>query len=330
MLRRLISSLALLLPLAAQSGGVWPEKWGEHTRVKAETAPLADPALFAEYAGSLAERAVYSGPAGKFSATAWRLKDSTGALAWYQATRPPNAVPLRANPLACLTPGSQWLAHQNYVLRFDGWRPTTREIETLLPLLPGLRSGGGLPAFAAFLPASGRVRNSERFLQGLTSLARFAPLIPAAAAGFEQGGEASLARFRLPAGETTLVLFNYPTPHVARQQSSAFERQAGWLVKRSGSFVAVIPDPSDPAQAAKLLDQVNYQANFTWNEATRPLPMPNVGGMLVAIFELTGVLLVTCVGGGLLFALFWTYMRRRTRLLTGSESWMTTLHLSEY
>jgi hypothetical protein len=329
MLRRLIALLPLLLPLAGQTAGVWPEKWGEHTRVKSEPLSVADASLFSEYAGDAAERAVYSGPAGKFSGSAWRLRDSTGAFGWFQASRPDNCVPMRNNPLGCTTPGAQWMAHLNYVLLFEGWRPTAREMESLLPQLPNARSGGGLPAFAGFLPEKQRLRNSERFIQGPTSLQRFLPAAPVAAAGFEQGGEAQVARYRLPAGETTLALFYYPTPHVAREQAAGFQSISGWLVKRTGSYVVVVPQPPDQAQAEALLGQVNYEANLTINQPTKPLPMPNVAGMLIAIFELTGVLLLGCIGGGCLFAGLWYYLRRRDRILTGTESLMTTLDLRE-
>ena len=35
-----------------------------------------------------------------------------------------------------------------------------------------------------------------------------------------------------------------------------------------------------------LLAKVQWQASFTWNEATKPPADANVGGMLIAIFEL--------------------------------------------
>jgi len=57
--------------------------------------------------------------------------------------------------------------------------------------------------------------------------------------------------------------------------------------------------------------------------------MPNVGGMLVAIFELTGVLLLACLGGGILFASLWILLRRRHLRADGSEDTMTVLSLSD-
>jgi hypothetical protein len=51
--------------------------------------------------------------------------------------------------------------------------------------------------------------------------------------------------------------------------------------------------------------------------------------MLLAIFELTGVLLLVCVGGGVLFAILWKYLRRRDAAIQGSESTMTFLRIPE-
>jgi len=323
MLRRLI---LLLLPLSL-GAQVWPEAWREHKRVKAEPVAVADQALFNEYGGEQAETASYTGPAGKFRATAWRLKDSTGALGWYQAMRPENGVPVRGNPLACVTPGAYWLAQKNYVIEIEGWRPTERELDSLLALLPKVRSGGGLPVFASYLPEKDRIRNSERFITGLTSLERFEKRIPGIQVGFEDSAEIALARYRTAGTETNLALINYPTNQLARIKADAFNKNPEWTVKRSGPFVAVALAPPGPAPQA-LLDQVNYSATAMWDQATKPPPMPNVGGMLVAIFELTGVLLLICLGGGLLFATLWLYMRRRQAMLTGSESPFTSLHIS--
>ena len=323
MLRRLIP---LLLPLSL-SAQIWPETWGEHKRVKAEPLAVEDQALFNEYGGEQAETASYSGPAGRFRATGWRLKDSTGALGWYQAMRPENAVPVRGNPLACVTPGAYWLAQKNYVVQIEGWRPTEKELTALLAALPKVRSGGGLPVFVSYLPGKDRIRNSERFVVGLTSLDRFEKRIPGIQVGFEDSAEIALARYRLGSGEATLALINYPTNQLARLRADGFTKQPGWAVKRSGPFVAIVLAPPD-STAQGLLDQVNYSATTIWDQATKPPPMPDVGGMLVAIFELTGVLLLICVGGGLLFALAWLYLRRRQAILTGSESTFTSLHLS--
>jgi hypothetical protein len=321
---QLLVFVLLAAPLPAQ---MWPESWREHKRVSQQPVTLDEPGLFTEFGGEAAETALYSGPAGKFRATGWRFKDATGALAWFESLRPEEGVPVRGTALIVTTPGALWMAHQNYAVKFEGWRPTPLELDTLWPLLPDARSRGGLPLYAGYLPDSGRIRNSERLVLGVTSLERFAKQIPPIAVGFEDSAELALARYHSPSGEMTLAVISYPTPQLARLRAAEFEKLPKWEVKRTGSFVAVVPEAPDPAAAGKLLEQINYNANFIWNQAAKMPPMPDVGGMLGAIVDLTGLLLVVCVGGGVLFALLQKYLRGRTVAATGSESTMTFLHI---
>lgn len=324
--RRLIP---LLLAGAAWGQGILPETWREHSRIKAEPLAIEDSALWAEFGGETAEQADYRGPAGRFQATAWRLKDSTGALAWYQAMRPANAVPLRGIALASTTPGSYWIANQNYVLRFEGWRPTPAEFKALWPLLPQLRSGGGLPVLAGYLPEKGRIRNSERYLLGVSSLAKFAPQIPGTLPGFELGVEAQAGRFQSPAGTLDLIVFSYPTPQMAREKLAEFEKQPDWVVRRSGAYLAVIPSAAGRTAAESLASSITYGQNLMWNEAVNVPTVQDAAKMILVIFELTGVLLLFCLGGGILFAAFWLYMRRRLQRRYGNYGNRTVLDLTE-
>jgi hypothetical protein len=307
---------------------MWPETWREHKRVKQLPVTVEEPGLFTEFGGQAAETAVYDGPVGKFRGTGWRFRDSTGALAWFQGFRPEEGVPVRGTALIVTTPGTQWMAHKNYVLKFEGWRPTAAEVEALWPLLPEMRSGGGLPVYAGYLPEQGRIRNSERLILGLSSLDRFEKRIPSIAVGFEDNAELALARYQSAGESLTLALISYPTPQIARLRAAEFQKLPDWVVRRTGPFVALVPAAKDQAAAGKLLEQINYNANFVWNQATKMPPMPNVGGMLSSIVDLTGLLLVVCVGGGIGFSFLWLYLRRRTKALTGSENPMTFLHLS--
>jgi hypothetical protein len=67
---------------------------------------------------------------------------------------------------------------------------------------------------------------------------------------------------------------------------------------------------------------------FTWNEATKFVTAQDVGSMMMAIFELAGVLLLICLGGGLSFAGIWIYLRRRRIAADGTDAEATFLHLN--
>ncbi len=322
-------SVCLLALVSAAPAQIWPEQWREHRRTKTEILTIAeqDRALWSEYQGEAAERAAYSGPIGAFQATAYRLADATSSLAWYQFLRPENCTPARDSMTLCATPGAQYMAHMNHVFVFEGWRPLPAELTALYEALPSLRSGGGLPKLPAFVPEKNRIRNSERYVLGVDSLRRFEPRIDPVLAGFEDSAEALFTRFNTGAGPVGMTVFYYPTPQVARARLPGFEQQQGFHVKRSGSLIAVIPGPHDPAVVQPLLEAVEYDLNFVWNEATKDPPMPNVGGMLVAIFELTGILLVSCIVGGIFFSGLWFILRRRQGRMHGSEATITILDL---
>lgn len=326
-----MARLALLLAIAALPlpGALLPQQWREHKQTRVEPLAIADADrdLWSEYQGEAAEKARYNGPIGPFSVSAWRLTDSTSALAWYQNIRPANCIPARESITLCTTPGAQVMAHQNYVLQFEGWRPLAKELADLYAALPGTRSGGGLPKLPAFLPEKGRIRNSERYILGVQSLARFAPGISPEAVGFEDAAEAQFASYQTSAGDAGLTLFHYPNPQLAKKYQTALETQPGLAVRRNGSLVAVVHGAQDPKALAPIFDSIVYDMNFTWNEATKPPPMPDVAGMLISIFELTGFLLLICVGGGLCFAALTIFLRRRQGRLTGDESPMTFIRI---
>lgn len=321
--------LGACLACSASAQQVWPETWHGSTRTSSRPVTIEDGDLWTEFGGELAEQAEYKGPAGTFTATAWRLNDATAALAFYESERPQACTPVANVSTLCVTPGAQWMADANYVLRFEGWRPQAAEMKELEKALPDRRSGGGLPTLTSYLPEQNRVRNSERYILGIYSLGKFESRISPMLVGFEDGAEAHVAKYQTPTGELQLTLISYPTPQLARAKYAQFEKQ-GWVTARSGPMIAVIPGADGPAAASaeRLVKSIQWQTNFTWNQATKLPPMPNVGGMLVAIFELTGVLLVACVGGGVLFAAIWIYMRRKS-YTDAAESQFTSLHLEE-
>lgn len=329
-----VCAIALLLLVSGLPGSaenIWPETWRENVRQKAAPVAISDASLWAEYVGEAAERAVYGGPAGRFSATAYRLKDSTSALAWYEFLRPENAVPAPDAFGISTTPGAEFVLHQNYVLVFEGWRPLDKEFDALYKVLPKLRSGGGLPVLARSLPETGRVRNSERYVIGLRSLELFEPQIPGQLVGFEVGAEATVARYKTASGDLLMALIQYPTPRIARDRVAAFQKQSGWQVKRTGPLIAVIPAQSgitlNAAGAKPLFDAIEWDLEFTWYESAKRTAPPNVAALLVGALELTGVLLLAMFIGGIIFASIGVWIRRRG-LKDGEEPGMITLHLN--
>jgi len=304
MSRRLSFVLLAALPAAA---AIWPEQLYDHKRTKVEPVTLADKPVWEEYGLEAAERATYTGATG-FTASAYRLKDSTSALAVVQWLSKPA------------------LQIGNYVLIFDGDFHLPKQLQDYLTIqLPRLDQAA-LPTLPDFLPKANLVANSRRFVIGPVSLSRFEPRIAPSLAAFSLGAEGQLARYSSPAGELNLAIFSYPTPQFARERAAEFQKLAGAVVKRSGPLVAVTLAPPDADEAEKLLGKVNYQVNVTWSENVNKAPEGNIGDLLMGAVKLIGALVGFTILAGLGYAGFRITMRKWG--ITHDEE-MVTLHLEE-
>lgn len=321
----MVGALVCLAGVAAQAA-IWPDQLGGSAKTASRAVSLTNRALWDEYGLDQAEQAVYASGGKQFVATAYRLKDSTGAFAAFQWQRPATAQPSKLESLAVETPDSVLVAYGNYLLRFEGWKPEVSDLAGLLDRLPKLEKSA-LPPLAGYLPSANLVPNSERHVIGPTSLDQFAAGIPPSMAAFHMGAEAQLGTFRAGAGEMKLVVFAYPTPHIARDQLAAFQKLPGAMAKRSGPLVAVILPPADPDAAERLLALVRYEASVTLSERM-PTRRDNVGDLILNILLLTGILLVFCTLAGLAYGGVRT-LSQRWRGGADGEDPMILLHLSD-
>jgi hypothetical protein len=316
--------LALLVPMLAQAA-IWPDAIGAWHRTAVSRPVLADRPLWDEFGLRESETASYENGSAKFTATAWRLQDSTGALAAYDWQRPGQSEPSKLSALAAEAANSLLLVHGNYLLSFSGYKPTTPELD---PIVESLRNVDttALPTLPGYLPLQDLVPGSERYITGPASLRKFNPGIPSSAAAFRLGAEAQLGVFNGPKGETVLTIFNYPTHQIAMQQVASLGKIPGAEVKRSGPLVAVILFPPDPDAAERLLAQVRYRAEVTRDEYV-PTLRDDPGNLVVTAFVLTGLLLAFCVVSGLAVGGSRVFLRRFRK---GEEpEALTTLHLDQ-
>jgi hypothetical protein len=253
-------------PTPSKASAIWPEKLGDLTRDSVQPAPEPDnPALWEEYGFDTAERATYSGAGRKLTATAYRMKDPTGAVSVYELVRPASAKPAKLADYSVSTDDGAIVLYGNYVLEFDHGKPSMLQLKQLATSLPKLDQSS-LPALIAYLPDAGLVRNSERYILGPESLKRVEPRIPPSTAAFHLGAEAQAGRFHTPKGDMSLLVFSYPTPSLARERESEFRKLPGAVVKRAGPLVAVSVAPPNADDAERTLAAVKYQPAVTWNE----------------------------------------------------------------
>ena len=126
-------------------GAIFPDKIGpfEKHPPKAFTAPDRD--LYGEYGLDATEQADYTSASGKFNATAWRFRDSTGAMAAFQSRRPPGATPEKLTKLSVRTSDGTIFAFGNYVFQFAGAFPAQSDLDVFYTQLPKLEQSS-LPA----------------------------------------------------------------------------------------------------------------------------------------------------------------------------------------
>jgi hypothetical protein len=292
-------TLLLFVPLAAQAA-IFPDKIGTFDKGSPTSLTMPDRGLFEEFGLEATEQAEYKSDSKHFTATAWRFRDSTGAMAFFQAHRPSGATPAPISKLAASTSDGTIFAYGNYVFQFTGAVPPATDLEPVYAQLPKLENSP-LPSLMGFLPSAGLIPNSERYILGPVALERFEPRIAPSIAAFHMGAEAQLAKYKSPKGPLSLAIFKYPTPGMARERLVEFQKIPGAMAKRAGPLVAVTIDPPDLDSAERLLAQVKYETNLT---LTQKVPVNEVKGFartLLNIFVLAGIILGMCLVAGIAF-----------------------------
>jgi len=318
-------AIALLLPALA-SAAIWPDTLGAFHRVSDQpVATQSDQAIFDEYGLREGETAQYEGAGQKFTATAWRFQDPTGALGAFEWLRPPDAKPSALARLAAETSTGSILTHGNYLLRLEGYHPA---VPFLTAFVEGLKQvdNSALPVLMDYLPSQDLVPNSERYVEGPAALQKFYPGISPSTAAFHLSAEAQVGSFSAAGGNLKLAIFSYPTPQIAMQQTGQFQRITGAMVKRSGPLVAVVLSPANPDAAERLLSLVRYHADITLDErvSTR---RDNIGDLVINAFILIGILLCFSLVGGLAFGSVRAFLRRGGRGEAADA--MIVLHLQD-
>lgn len=277
----------VLLPVAG-SAAILPDTIGGFHRTGSSKPALADRRVWDDYGLKDWESVSYQNGTAKLTVMAWQLADTTGSLAAFDWQRPADAKPSKLGPLAAETGTSLVWVYGNYLLSFDGYKPSAAELEALGQGMKNVDQTA-LPVLPSYLPSDNLTPNSERYITGPGSLARFDGAISASLAGFHYGAEAQMGVFHSPKGDMTLTIFNYPTPQIAMDKVSDFQKLPGAMAKRSGPFVAVIVAPADPELAERLLGQIRYQAEITRDEYV-PTRRDNMGDLLLNICILIGIL----------------------------------------
>jgi len=314
--------LALFAPAALPA--ILPDTIGAWKRGDPGPAATPDTKVWMEYGLQDAETAPYADGARQFSITAWRFADATGAMAAFEDLKPADAHPAPLMGLAVENSAGQIVAAGNYLFVFKGYQIKPEELSHVVATVPKYEHSP-LPTLPKYLPAGARL-NSERYIVGPLSLARFVPSIPPSTVAFHFSAEGSLASYGPKGKETTLVVFSYPTMEMARDRYPVFQKIPGAVVKRTGPMVAVALNSPTPDDAEKLLSKVRYQAIVTLQEPPPPNHKDNVGNLLLNVFLLCLVLAGFCILSGVVVGGLRILLRRTGA--SGEGDNMISLRLS--
>src|SRR4051812_6745858 len=243
---RRVSALFLVsISCVPAASSLWLDKLGDLKKVSSKPVQVQDKDLWEEYGLEAAETAQYAGAGKTLSGTMYRLKDPTGGLAVFQMLRPVGAKKSKATDVSVDLPNGGFMALLgNYVVVFDG-KPNEFQLKQFYFNLPRVDQSS-LPAI--YLPPKGLVPNSERYVEGPVSLAKFTPQFSPSLVSFSLGAEGQVARYN---GDMQLAIFTYPTPQIARQKLDEFLKIPNLRAKRASHMVAVITDPKNADEAEK-------------------------------------------------------------------------------
>lgn len=312
-------------PAAAQS--ILPSSFAGWTAAAPSTIipptgldPLLGPdtAAFREYIVKSVEQKSYMQGAQAASVTLYRLRDPSSAYGAYTF--------LRNDSLSAADLGSYASSSRDRALIVVGEmvldvsapanqpRPSDADLKQLADMLDKKADHTPYPFIGEHLPEKGRVRDSERYAIGPLSLAHFVPLGTDDWMGFDHSAETILAHYKVAGKDETLLIASYPTQQIAAAEFAGILRrfvfdppgrvppgQNVLFGKRVSSFIAVVVGAPSRQAANKVLDQVGYQSNVTWDEPKQTLTEPGINSMIVEAFLGTGAIMLFAVAAGIGF-----------------------------
>jgi hypothetical protein len=320
--------------LPASLGKAW-QAVGAAQKIAAGDLPAGPEAdLLKEYGLQDAASRVYSDGKSRVKVTAFGMKYPSGAYGLWSYNR-------------ALRPAGREEFHSgHFLLRVESdAAPPPALAEAAAAARQHLASGAfpgaapldaeDLPLLPSYLPAPGKVSDSEKYLVGpvavglMPELADLKDLID-----FTGGTHAAVAEYENGGGRMKVLLVEYQTPQFAADAYARFsahlnalgpDARARRVLKRTGNYVIEAVNVADAAAAQALVDQVKYMVKVHWEgeklsaipwEFRPPDPVAlnevvQTGRLLYAIFYWIAVLMAGTLALGILTGGAVFYWRRR-------------------
>lgn len=288
----------------------------------------ANAALLKEYGFASVEAANFVRGKHVVRITATRFADASGAYGVFSLTAQPETEPeqkMRPEKIGdqAVSSGSRVVFYRGNILleaqieaeakteaktKPGAALPSSNELEALAKTLPPIQGNrSALPTLPGYLPRQSLEANTERYISGPVALERAAVPLPARLVDFGKDAEVVLAKYKSSLGDANLTLIEYPTPQIAAEQVRAMQAQAASLpggpfyFKRTGPIVAAVNGQVPSTEAESLLASVNYHAEITLNQSTKPNRKDNAAEFLVGLIMLTAAVVLFAFMFGFFF-----------------------------
>ncbi len=202
-----------------------------------------------------------------------------------------------------------------------------RQLAGLLPqAVGGKNKPPSLPAYLpkrTFAGSSDRSseknleKNTTKYILGPVTLDRVGSPLPTSMVDFKSGAEVVIGKYAVNAGDSTLMLIEYPTPQIAAERlrqidaSHQLTQQQPGVVPildvgpffdtRTGPILVIASGPLSKSEARSLMSSISYEADVTWNENTYVTKKDNLANFLFNAILLCGIVVGLALVAGIAF-----------------------------
>lgn len=194
-----------------------------------------------------------------------------------------------------------------------------RVLAGLLPQAEGnKRNPPSLPSYLPKQPSHVSLeRSTTKYILGPVTLDRVGSPLPNSMVDFKSGAEVLIARYGVNAGDSTLMLIEYPTPQIAAAQlrqidasHQVTQQQPGvativdvgpFFDTRTGPIIVIAAGPLSKSEARALMSSISYDADVTWNENTYVTKKDNLANFLFNAIVLCGIVVGLALVAGVAF-----------------------------
>jgi hypothetical protein len=315
------------LPFTAAAQNILPSSFAGWTATAPSTAiPTAgldqilgaNAGAFREYVIKGVEQRPYSQGTTTATVTVYRLRDPSSAYGAYTFLRNASMAPVNLGSFASASPDRALIVVGEMLLDATAApkqpRPSDSDLKHLADSLNKIADHTPYPSIGDHLPEDGLVHGSEHYFLGPVGLSQYVPLGTDDWVGFDHSAETILAHYQVSGKDEMLLIASYPTQQIAALKFDTMLRRfvfdpPGDTVlkpnvlfgKRVSSIVAVVVGAPSRQAANKLLDQIGYTSQVTWNEPKQTLTEPTINTMIVGAFMGTGAVMVLAVAAGIGF-----------------------------